>query len=248
LEDAVRSRVRIVKPEMNLPGPFGGGMLMGTGTKEPPGELVEGRWLSATPGAFETVISTAFQDRRKLKVGDEMTVGGNGSEVAVVIVGTVRREGGLGPMGSPMTADMCVSPSVAEQINGFSGRPNVIGIVLKDASAAGQFAKTWQAKAAALDPPVTFRSLRDKEDDPMGDRMVGMIRVQETNAAMLSFLAAGFIIFTTLSVAARERTRQYAILRAVALSRMQLSSMIVFEAMLFAVAAEQKTTGHKSPL
>ena len=236
IDESVRSRVRIVKPEMNLPGPFGGAMLMGTAATEPPSEQAEGRWLSTNADAAETVASTSFLERRKLKVGDEMTVGGNGGEAALKIVGAVKREGGMGPMGPPTGADLYVSLPVAAQINGYSGRPNVVGVILKDPAAAGQFAKTWGAQGAETDPPAAVRSMRDTGDDPMNDRMTGMIRVQETNAALLSFLAAAFIIFTTLSVAVRERTRQHAILRAIALSRSQLACMIVFEAVLFAAA------------
>ena len=225
IDESVRSRVRIVKPEVEARGPFSGGMLLGTAAQAAPSELGEGRWLSADNSAAEAVISSMFQGRCKLKSGDELTVGGNGSEVALKVVGVLKAQsGGVG--------DISVSRATAARINGNSGRPNVVNIVLKDRSAAGAFVDKWSDAAAEVDPPIDVFSLRETGDETA--MLVGMVRVQEMNAGMLAFVAATFIIFAALSSGARERLRQFAILRAVALSRMQLAAMVVFEALLFA--------------
>ncbi len=241
MDETIRSRVRIVKPEMDMPGPFSGGSLMGTAQTAAPGEVAKGRWLAEKPAAPETVISESFSGRRKLSVGDNVTLGGSGGEVELAVVGVLKSEGGMGmgrmpgPMGPPGGADLYVSLDVASRINGFSGRVNSAGIVLKDPVGAAAFVKDWAAKASEASPAASLRSMRitGDEQEAMNERMSGMIQAQETSAAMLAFVAAAFIIFTTLSAAVRERTRQHAILRAIALSRAQLVAMIVFEAVLF---------------
>lgn len=60
-------------------------------------------------------------------------------------------------------------------------------------------------------------------------------RNQAYSATGLSLLAALFIIFATLSMGVHERTRQLAVLRAVALTRAQVACLIAVESLLLAV-------------
>jgi len=243
IDEAVTSRIRGIDPPIQTLGPFGGASLLGTAAKEAPGELTDGYWLSEDPDVEEAVLSSSFQQRQQLWIGDEITIGGNGGEVTLTVVGTVQTSGGgpamgRAPMGPSRTADICVRPGIAGRVNGYTDRPNLVSIVLKDKAAIAGFVKTWAEKGVDATPPAAVRSLRrtDSDDPMMGGQMTGMIRVQEMNASFLAFLAAAFIIFTTLNATVRERTRQHAILRAVALSRTQLVFMIALEAILLAAA------------
>lgn len=233
LDAAVRSRVRVLKPEApELAGPFAGAMLMGTDADQPPVELAQGRWISR-PSSGDVVASSSFLDRRHLKLGDEVTIAGIGGELTLKIVGVVQRSAGT-PMFSPQSADLTVTLVDAQTINGFSDRPNVVSIVLHDPEQSAAFVNARSPKATGTDPPASIRSLRDTGEDPSGGRMVGMIKVEAANAAVLAFLAASFIVYAALSSGVRERLRQYATLRAVALSQTQLVFMIFFEGLLFA--------------
>lgn len=76
----IRSRVRVVEPPPAMEmGPFGGGTLIGTDDPFPPYVLAEGRWLQAGRGE-EVVIGARFGERYGLKLGGQVTVGGNGGE------------------------------------------------------------------------------------------------------------------------------------------------------------------------
>jgi putative ABC transport system permease protein len=235
----VRSRVRQVDPPpAAMMGPFGGGMLLGTDDTKPPLALSAGRWLEAASGDDEAVVSTAFAARNKLQLEQSLTVGGNGGEQRLKIVGllqVVPGSGMRGPMGPPHLGDIYVMTSVAEKINGYGGKANAVLLVLKDQDMSGSFSQAWATRTATSNPPVTFRSLRQPEEDPMSGRMLGMIQVQAHNATFLAFLAAAFIIFTALNAGVRERLRQLAFMRAVAMSRSQLTTMIFLEAILLAV-------------
>lgn len=231
----VKSRVRVVDPQPLVPmGPFGGGSLIGIGDREPPSEMDRGSWLP--PGAAaEAVVSSSFAERYGLKVGGETTIGGFGSEVRLTVVGVLKSPGGGGPMSSPQQGDVYVSMATAEKINGYAGRVSAACVTLKDTDDTDSFIRKWTAKTASANPPVSFRSLRQSDDDPMAGRMLGMIQMQANNATVLGFLAACFIIFVTLNAGVRERLREYAALRAIAMSRRQLAFMIFLESFLLAL-------------
>ncbi len=243
LDVAVKSRVRVLKPEPpSMPGPFGrggpsGGMtVIGTGAKEPPQGLEAGRWLG--PGANEAVISGSCRDRYKLKMGDELVIAGMGAELTLKVVGVVSSGRGapvpgMRRMPPPHLADAYVSPATAGTLNGYTDRPSLLCIVLKDPEAAEDFSDRWTDKLASASPAASLRLLKTS-DDPMGMPSSEMQQMLFANATVLAFLAAIFIVFVTLSVSVRERMRQFAIFRALALSRIQLVFMVVVEAFLFA--------------
>ena len=236
----VTARIRLIDPppQQQL-GPFGGATLIGTDSAQPLQALATGNWLIEASGDA-AVISGGFGDRNKLKLGDAFTVGGIGGEMRLIVAGVLQAApGGGGPrmgpgMGAPHLGDIYVHPETAEKINGYGGRANAVVIALKEKDDLDGFVAEWEARTAAAQPAVSVRSLRQKAD-PMADRMMGMVKVQAQNATALGFLAACFIIFATLSGGVRERLRELASLRAIALSRPQLVIMILIEAVLLAV-------------
>jgi len=234
----VGARIRLVDPPPPAQmGPFGGASLVGTDSDRPLQALGEGSWLTEASGDA-AVISAGFGERNKLKLGDAFVVGGVGGEVRMTVAGVLQGAPGgqrLGPgMGASHVGDVYVRMATAEKINGFGGRINAVVVSLKEKDDLDGFVAEWAARTAAAQPPVAVRSLRQKAD-PMADRMMGMVKVQAQNATVLGFLAACFIIFATLSGGVRERLRELASLRAIALSRPQLVFMILIEAVLLAV-------------
>lgn len=228
----IRTRVRVVDPAPVVQmGPFGGGSVVGTPDSQPPDPIGQGRWIRGDGN--EAVISAGFAERYNLALGGDCTVGGMGSEVKLTVVGILAAQpGGGGGMFSPAGGDLFVPPAAAEAINGYSGQFNLVNLVLNDPESADSFAKAWTSRLADGTPPLAARSLRQAAGDPMAGRMLGMVKVQADNAKVLAFLAAGFVIFVTLSVSVRERLREYAMLRAIVLSRSQLVAMIALEALL----------------
>jgi putative ABC transport system permease protein len=237
MDVAVKSRVRVIRPELPpMPGPFGGGAtVIGTDATEAWGNVADGCWLGAA--AHEAVISSMFAERAKLKLGDEMVLAGLGSETPLTVVGIVTVAGapmpGVRMMPPPQLADVYVSAATAGELNGYTDRPSLVCIVLKNPAAASAFAVSYRDRLAAAQPAAMIRSLKDPGDDPMMGGSPGMQQMILGNITIISaFLAAVFIIFVTLSANVRERLRQYAILRALALSRGQIVLMIFMESLL----------------
>ncbi|MCX7805392.1 MAG: ABC transporter permease, partial [Planctomycetota bacterium] len=245
IEVSVKTRVRLLKPDLPpLPGPFGKGgpsggiTVIGTGATEPPQGIAEGRWLSTA--ANEAVVSSQFRERCKLRLGDELVVAGMGAERTLKVVGVASGAGaapvpGMRMMPPPHLADVYVSPATAGAINGYTDRPNLVCIALKDSGAAEEFASRWRDRLDSANPPAVCRMLKTL-DDPFGFQPSAAQQMVFANATILAFLTAVFIIFVTLSANVRERLRQFAILRALAMSRSQLVFMVLVESLLFALA------------
>ena len=231
----VRTRIRVVDPEPAVQmGPAGGGMLVGTTEGTPPQPLARGHWLE-TGKDGEAVVSGGFGARYALKLQDEITIGGVGGELRLKVVGLLQASSGSGmTMLSPNLGDLYVTPATAEKINGYGGRVNVVSLILKSTDATAGFVKDWAKRTAVANPPVAVCSLRQQDDDSVDWRRLG-ITIQAQNATVLAFLAACFIIFATLNAGVRERLREYASLRAIAMSRSQLVAMVFIEAIVLAL-------------
>lgn len=238
---AVKTRARVLKPELPpLPGPFGGGAtVMGTNAVVPPQALADGRWFDHQATAGEAVVSTAFRDRAKLRLGDQVTIAGNGDEVTVTVVGTIAVKApvpGVRMPPAPHLADLWIPAAAAAQLNGYADRPGLLCLVLRDPEHAGAFAKIWREQAGKADPAAAVRSTQDEPEDPLGAPPAGMAQMLSATTTLGAILAAGFITFLSLSIGVRARLRQYAILRALAMSRLQLAGLVVTEALGFALA------------
>jgi len=241
MDAAVKSRVRVIAPELPpQPGPFGGGAtLIGTAATEPPLGLNEGRWVGTA--ADEAVLSADFQKRSGLKLGETLTLAGMGAETTLTVVGVVSAGEaaavpGMRRMPPPQLADVYVSAATAGTINGYTDRPSLLCLVLKDPASATAFAQKWKDRLAQAQPAASMRTLKVVNEDPMGGSP-GMQQMILGNITILAaFLGAAFIIFVTLSTNVRERTRQFAILRALALSRGQVIGVIFLESLLFVLA------------
>lgn len=239
VDAAVKSRVRMINPPaLPMMGPFGGVTAIGTGAGIPPQKLRGGRWLDEADD--EAVVAQSFQRRYRLKIGDWIRIAGMGGELDLKIVGVV--PGAMIPKGvrmmpPPHLADIFINPAAAEKLNGYADRPGLLCLVLRNPQSAAEFAQSWSDRLAKADPEATVRLLKVQEqDDMIGAEPGSMQQMLSANATVLAFLAAFFIIFVTLSSNVRERLRQFAILRALALSRGQLIIMVVMEAMILALA------------
>lgn len=239
---AARTRARQIRPEVPAArGPFGGTSAIGTDAKEPPQPMIDGHWL--TGAADEAVVSKAFLDRmagqkHPLKLGDEIVLGGNGGEVSLKIVGLIpgapAPARGVRTMPPMHLADVFISMDSAEKLNG-NRHPGMLCVVLKDPEDAQRFSAAWQDRLADARPEAALRLLKADHNDPMAAPPGAMQQLMLANATILAMLAALFIIFVTLSTNVRERVRQFAILRALALSRTQLLAMVAVESLLFAL-------------
>jgi putative ABC transport system permease protein len=124
------------------------------------------------------------------------------------------------------TSALYVRWPVAELINGYASEASVAQIALRDGFSAQEFKENWDGRFRQNRPPlwmIDFTSVRTGLEQSYS---VETQRSQAYAATGMAALAAGFIIFATLSMGVTERARELAVLRSIALSRKQVAGMI----------------------
>ncbi|MDY0169781.1 MAG: ABC transporter permease [Thermoguttaceae bacterium] len=229
---------------------FGSPKLVGTRAETPPYELIEGRWIEQNdPALREAVVSNQAAERLSAKLGDELTVIFGTKEYRLTVIGivaqtaaapTVQRES---PTGRPMMSGpgatlgpahlaVYVPMPLAERIAQQSDRTNLVSIKLRESSAADGFRARWLPAVSRTNPPVLLAGVDDIAGAMESGFMASRAKGQAWAATGISLLAALFIIFTTLSMGVSERVRQFAVLRAVGLTRFQVARIIGAESLL----------------
>jgi len=244
------------EPAVRPAAPAGGGgrgfgnrmpMLVGTNASEAPYRLIEGQWIDVqateTPQA---AISSGSAEQMKVKVGDEVTVAGfmGSQSMTFKVVGIVEQRKALpttppiiglpamrGPplTRGPASAALYVSLPLAEKIVGVSNKFDFAGIILKKGTTIDDFKRSWTERLEKATPPAALQSIQEVDAELEGSTTSETVRSQAYSATGISLLAALFIIFSTLSMGVDERVRQFAVLRAVTLTRAQVAAMIVLE-------------------
>ncbi|MCO6042642.1 FtsX-like permease family protein [Aeoliella sp. ICT_H6.2] len=123
----------------------------------------------------------------------------------------------------------------ADIVNGYDSSPALLQIALRDGFDVPAFHQAWDERLAEMRPPlqaVDFDSVREglAESGSVSQKLT-----QAYSATGLATLAAVFIIFSTLSMGVSERSREFAMLRAIALSRGQIAMIIAFESLALAL-------------
>ncbi|MFA5204600.1 MAG: FtsX-like permease family protein [Lentisphaeria bacterium] len=234
-------------PPRGGPRGFGGPTLVGTDAGEPPTALVEGRWIDARQGADreEAVLSSGAAEQLQVKVGDAVTVMTREGEFELKIIGITeqpairaelgRQKGGMPGMSGPATSALYVPRALAEQVTGRDPEVSLVNLRLKPGVTPAAFAAAWAPRLAAAAPAAEAVSEQDVENAMEEGRATRGAKMQAYSATGMSLMAALFIIFTTLSMGVHERIRQFAVLRAVALTRAQVAGMIAVESLFLAL-------------
>ncbi|EGF26445.1 ABC transporter permease [Rhodopirellula baltica] len=128
-----------------------------------------------------------------------------------------------------------VRPELAEWINGYASRPQVLQIAIRDTVTTQQFREVWEERLASGRPAMQLIDFEAVRAGMESNRSVSGQQAQAWAATGMATLAAIFIIFSTLSMGVSERTREFAMLRAVALTRGQIAIIIAVESVLLAV-------------
>lgn len=220
-------------------------MLVGTDAAEPPFTLARGNWIDpAHPDRLEAAISGNSAEQLRVDVGDRIVVQANvGEPVQLTIVGVVTEVAspeaggmrGMAAMRGPATAAVYVPMALAERITGAATKISYIGLALKAEVEADAFRARWSARLRGFTPRLILQSPDDVKAEMSEGLSAENVRKQAYSATGISLLASLFIIFTTLSMGVSERIRQLAILRAVALTRLQVALLIAIESLVLAI-------------
>ncbi|WP_182867619.1 FtsX-like permease family protein [Rhodopirellula sp. JC639] len=133
------------------------------------------------------------------------------------------------------TRAIYVRPAMADRINGFSLKPQVLQVAISDTVSIDQFREVWETKLAANQPPLKIIDFAAVRRGMESGRSISGQQSQAYAATGMASLAAVFIIFSTLSMGVSERAREFAMLRAVAMTRLQIAGIIAIESVVLAL-------------
>lgn len=222
--------------------------IVGIESVEAPYRMLAGNWIDPkrvdTPQA---AIANGLAERLKVKIGDQITVGvpPGRQSVEFQVVGIVEQAKpmpstppiiGLPAMRGPPLQNgpamnaVYIPMQLARELTGVTDSCDFAGIVLKKGASINEFRKNSLESSAGQ--KLEILSLKEVDAELENSNTSNTVRSQAYSATGISLLAALFIIFSTLSMGVDERIRQFAVLRAVAFTKTQIATMILFESLL----------------
>ncbi|RBP48202.1 putative ABC transport system permease protein [Roseimicrobium gellanilyticum] len=218
-------------------------MVIGTEGAAAPFDLVEGRWLKPEASAgseAEAAMSASAARAFGLKPGDRLLLGAGSRQTTITIVGLVDTPDVEGWSASvaraqsrtPAIGGLFVSTGLLEKVTGQGRRISFVGVGMKPDADITSFRFRWSPQLSALSTPCQFQEAHDVEEALDESASAENLEFQGHMAAVVSMLAALFIILSTLNMGVTERIRQLAILRAVTLTRGQVAMLVIVEALI----------------
>jgi putative ABC transport system permease protein len=211
--------------------------LVGTDDEQPPDVIAEGKWLNLDDAdSMNAVIDGGLARALQLKAGDDISfrLGGFGTEggFTLKVIGITEQLAQASGMGG-----VYVPFGLFSKLTGRPPRISRIFVELDKDAEVTEFKEKWQERVASLGPSaqiLTPASIEQNVAQSMNMSRGGFGALRYASS-VISILASVFIIFTTLSIGVRERSRQLAILRAIGMTRAGVSSTIISEALMFAL-------------
>ena len=200
--------------------------------------LVAGSWFSGDTGDVVVLNSVAARvakspnnddpEAPSLGVGDNFVVPGPNGPLTLKVVGIVHQPSIAGPN--------AYLPLETLRRWSLPGKPPVLSRVLvelKSGDDLQKFADDWTPKLKAADPNIRLRLARTSKDQ-LENNLMGLTMLSAMGVSV-SLVAAGCIVFSTLSMGVAERQRQLAMLRAIGALRGQIARLVVAEGLLLSV-------------
>lgn len=214
-----------------------------TSAAVPPYPLVQGRWFDGSAERAEGVIGERAAGQHQIELGSEVTVETDDGQLSVLIVGVVeqvREIQGAGRFSPNPTRGPALSPlylpiSQTEPLTSGTQKISIAPVELHQGAEEKAFLARWSKRLAEATPSLELISASDVQSDLESSRAAEGVRNQAYSATGLALLAALFIIFTALSMGVHERARQFAVLRAVALTPRQIAALVMLESLLLGV-------------
>lgn len=226
------------------PGPGRGGLrslsrmetpVVATDSVESPFPILRGRWLDgANQGSNEVVLGQAMAERWALEVGEEVRVGTDEHGLVCVVVGvmeTPEASGVGGQILAPGVGGAFVSRAAAERLQGQAVEAGFVGVALHTGADITRFRFGWAPKLSRFQPPLQFQEAYEIEEALDESAAADNVRLQGYAATGTALLIALLVIFSTLNMGVTERIRQFAVLRAVALTKVQVGQLILLESL-----------------
>ncbi|MFT3881141.1 MAG: ABC transporter permease [Gemmatales bacterium] len=206
-----------------------------TDSSEPPFNMVEGSWLGTE--ASQVVLRKDTATRLGLTVGSEVQVGVKDKQRQFRVIGIVGApvitSYGVAalPVLTPSSGELFVSSQVAELLTGSKLQPNLIGLSIRPDADLTKFRFSWSPRLSKFSNPVQFQDAHDIEEALDQSASAQNVRLQSYATAGIAMLVSFLVIYCTLTMGVNERSRQFALLRAISFTRSQVAGVITIEAL-----------------
>ncbi len=223
------------------PRPTNEVMLLGTDAPAAPFAMLRGSWLAPRAAPDGNAIAACLSDevarRLGLDLGDTFLIGRADDAPPARVIGIVdnppqtitgSRVGSV-TLPSPSIAGVYVSMEAAERVHKRPRRITFVGVSLAPTVDVHAFRYAWGPRLAAGNNPQQFQEDMDLEEALDEAEAARNMALQAYGATGISMLLAFLMVFNTLNMGVTERIRQFALLRAVALTRRQVAMVIVIE-------------------
>ncbi len=236
-------------------------MLVGIDCTESPFELKEGRWFSdnnidsepdaafPTSPIFEGVMGTAAaaslapwggESTGPVRLGDTVICRVGTNEFKIKIVGLVEQKLSSGGRGetTPAVGALYVSLKSADHLAGTPrSRYDLYYIRLRDGANTKQFKDIWTKKFETGNASVKFLDADDIQERlnqtrPQNTGVLVGGAASVNSIILFSTIVSILIVFTALSMGIGERTRVFAMLRTVGMSRRRIALLVFGESVI----------------
>lgn len=184
--------------------------------------LVEGRWFTEDESSAQlAVIGESAAERMRLGVGRELRLNPRSS---FTIIGVAASDGGL------VDNSVAVPLQALQQTIGVEDRVSILSLDLAEPGRAGEVA----ADLAEEYPELSFQTRADLlEVVEQGLRISDAVRL---GISAIALLVGAIAVVNTLLMSVFERTREFAVLRAVGARPRFLLALVLGESILLSVA------------
>ncbi|MFG0264823.1 MAG: FtsX-like permease family protein [Rhodopirellula sp. JB055] len=219
-------------------------MFMATDAPEAPFDLSKGNWIVSDATSPQVVLRADVAELRQLHLGDWLTVerprpGADGQDtLALKIVGlldappTPKLGVGSIPMLTPSFGEAFVNVELAEDILSEPFQISLLGVSVQDQADITKFRFGWAPRLNRYETPLQFQEAYEIEEALDQASEAENVKLQSYAATGVAMLVAMLVTFCSLSMGVTERTRQYAVLRAIAFTKRQILSLIVVEGLV----------------
>jgi putative ABC transport system permease protein len=223
-------------------------LLLGTDAPVAPFDIVRGRWIgdssdqSSDDDRIDVAVSSQIAERYGVDFGDSLIVGRDESTHELRVMGIV--DNPPVPITGRTSASMTLpSPSIAgiyatmdEAATILSREPVVtfVGLRLREGVDVHAFRYAWGPRLSNFAAPAQFQEDHDLEEQLDEAAAAENLKLQAYAATLMAMLLAFLVIFNTLNMGVSERTRQFAMLRAIAFTRAEVARIVFVESLIIA--------------
>jgi putative ABC transport system permease protein len=181
----------------------------------------------------EVVIDKASADDEGFEVGDDVRIAGKEAARSYTLVG-IATLGDVDSFGGATLAELTLPE--AQRVTGKQGQLDQISVAAEEGTSPEQLAANLTAALPKSLQAETGAENVETQREDVGE-FIGFLKTALLIFAGVALFVAAFLIFNTFSITVAQRTREFAMLRALGASRRQILVSVVIEAFVIGLAA-----------